>query len=71
MNKEINNMSTFIANRIMAAANVSLSNGQTKYRVYFVNTTIYAAYQADVNTILETTYTTQYPDGYGECIVSV
>ena len=64
------NMATFIANRIINAANVSLTDGQQKYRVYFINTTLYLAYKADVDTILQTTYTTQYPDGYGDCIVT-
>jgi len=63
-------MPTFIANRIIAAANTSLSAGQTKYRVYFINTAIYLSYKADVDTILQTTFTVQYPDGYGACIVA-
>jgi hypothetical protein len=64
-------MVTFIANRIIKAANTSLEAGQEKYRVYFINTTLYLAYKADVDTILDTTYTPQYPDGYGACIVTV
>jgi hypothetical protein len=63
-------MATFIANRIIQAANVSLAQGQQKYRVYFINTAIYLAYKADVDTILQTTFTTQYPDSYGVCIVT-
>lgn len=63
-------MATFIANRIIAAANTSLAAGQDKYRTYFIKTTLYLAYKADVDTILQTTYTTQYPDGYGACIVT-
>ena len=56
-------MATFIAQRIMEQADISIEKGQAKYRAYFVNTKIYAKYQADVNAILET-------DGYGECIVN-
>jgi hypothetical protein len=63
-------MATFIASRIILAANISLEAGQQKYRVYFINTTLYLAYKADVDIILQTTYTLQYPDGYGECIVT-
>ena len=58
------NMSPFIAKMIIKEAVVSEANGQAKYRAYFVNTAIYAMYQADVNTILET-------EGYGNCIVTV
>lgn len=63
-------MTTFIAQRIMLAANTSLENGQAKYRAYFVNTTLYQTWQAEVNMILETTFTDQYPNGYGACIVT-
>jgi hypothetical protein len=63
-------MPTFIANRIIAAANVSLEAGQQKYRVYFINTSLYLKYKPDVDTILETTDSDQYPNGYGECIVT-
>ena len=62
-------MATFIAQRIIAAANVSLENGQAKYRAYFITTPLYLAYKTDVDNILETTFTAQYPDGYGACIV--
>ncbi len=64
------NMGAFIARRIMEQANISPVDGQAKYRAYFVNTTLYAQWQDDVDTILETTSTEQYPDGYGDCIVS-
>lgn len=57
-------MATFIAQRIIAAANISLTNGQAKYRAYFVNTSLYLDYQGAVNNLLETTFTAQYPDGY-------
>ena len=63
-------MSTFIANRIISAANISIAAGQTKYRVYFINTPIYLAYKTDVDMILQTTYSEFYPEGYGECIVT-
>ena len=54
----------------MAAADISLSAGQTKYRVYFINTLLYAKYKADVDLILQTTDSEQYPEGYGVCIVT-
>jgi hypothetical protein len=63
-------MATFIAKRIMAAADVSLADGQQKYRVYFINTRLYLAYKADVDTILQTTDSDKYPTGDGECIVT-
>ena len=63
-------MIAFIARQIMLSAELSLLQGQAKYRAYFVNTNLYVAYQAGVNTILETTTSAQYPDGYGECIVT-
>lgn len=63
-------MSAFIAQQVMKQANVSLAAGQAKYRAYFVSTALYLAYQSDVRTILETTFTTQYPEGYGACIIS-
>lgn len=55
-------MVTFIARMIETQAKISIEKGQAKYRAYFVNTTIYANYRADVDTILET-------DGYENCIV--
>jgi hypothetical protein len=66
-------MATFIAGRIMAAAEISLSDGQQKYRVYFVNPNakkLYGRYQADVELILQTTDSDKYPTGYGDCIVT-
>lgn len=57
-------MVTFIANRIIAECQKSLEEGQVKYRAYFINTTIYARYQDDVDAIL-----TQ--DGYADCIIKV
>jgi len=64
-------MPTFIASKIIAAAEISLTAGQTKYRVYFVNTIMYASYKASVDSILQTTESTQYPTGYGACIVAI
>ena len=64
-------MSAWIAGKIMVAADISLESGQTKYRVYFINTLLYAKYKADVDLILQTTDSTLYPDGYGEVIVTV
>lgn len=63
-------MSTFIARQIMKAADISLEVGKEKYRVYFVNTQLYASYKADTDTILETTTGVKYPNGYREVIVS-
>ena len=56
-------MSPFIAQQIMKQANISEEKGQAKYRAYFVNTSLYLKWQAEVDTILET-------DGYGYCIVN-
>lgn len=64
------NMSTFIAEDIIKQANISLSNGQARYRAYFISTTLYAKYQSGTNSILTTTDTTEYPNGYGDCIVT-
>ena len=55
-------MSTFIAQRIMKDADISIERGQAKYEAYFVNTKLYLRYKEDVDTILMT-------DGYGACIV--
>ena len=55
-------MSTFIAQRIMKDADISIERGQAKYEAYFVNTRLYLKYKEDVDTILMT-------DGYGACIV--
>jgi hypothetical protein len=56
-------MAEFIASRIIKARQTSLEAGQTKYRAYFINTTLYADWKNDVDTILTT-------DGYGDCIVT-
>lgn len=64
-------MATFMAQQIIKQANISLAAGQSKYRSYFVNTTLYATYKADTDTILQTTMTAKYPDGYGACIVTM
>lgn len=56
-------MSTFIANMIMKQADISLENGQAKYRAYFINTSLYAKYQPAVDDILTA-------KGYAECIVT-
>ena len=57
-------MGTFIAKMIMTQADNSLEKGQAKYRAYFVNTSIYAKWQNEVDTILKT-------EGYEDCIVTV
>ncbi|MGE4213657.1 MAG: hypothetical protein AB7E42_02615 [Anaerotignaceae bacterium] len=56
-------MTEFIANRIIQAAKISTENGINKYKAYFVNTSLYEAWRADVNTILEL-------EGYSACIVA-
>lgn len=56
-------MGTFIANMIMKQADVSLENGQAKYRAYFVSTGIYAKWQPEVDEILTA-------KGYADCIVT-
>lgn len=56
-------MSTFIARMIMQQADISIENGQAKYRAYFVSTSLYAKWQSDVDAILTT-------EGYAECIVT-
>ena len=56
-------MSTFIAQRIMKDADISIQKGQAKYRAYFINTKIYAKYKEEVDVILAT-------DGYDACIVT-
>ena len=63
-------MAAFIARMIMQAAEVSLEDGQNKYRAYFINTKLYSSFQSDVNTILNTTTSDKYPSGYGACIVN-
>lgn len=55
-------MITFIAQRIELEREKSLEAGQAKYRAYFVNTTLYLKWKADVDAIL-------IQDGYGDCIV--
>ena len=55
-------MSTFIAQQIMKQADISIEKGQAKYKAYFVNTSLYLKWKAEVDTILET-------DGYAYCIV--
>ena len=55
--KEDEFMVTFIATKIEEAAEISLENGQAKYRAYFVRKSakrLYGKYQEDVNTILST-----------------
>ena len=59
-------MATFIALAIMRAADISLKDGQDKYRAYFINTNIYSKYKADVDTIL----TTDTNPIYAQCIVT-
>lgn len=56
-------MVTFIANQIIKARKIGLTEGQKKYKAYFVNTHIYENYRADVETILTT-------DGYADAIVT-
>lgn len=59
-------MVTFIAQMIKNARDISLEQGQAKYRAYFVKFTakrLYGKYQAEVDLILEI-------DGYADCIVT-
>lgn len=57
-------MVEFIAERIKSARDLSLEDGQEKYKAFFVKPVIhiYEKYRAGVDTILTT-------DGYGDCIV--
>lgn len=55
----MNDMTTFIASRIMEEADRSIEAGQKKYRAYFVKTRLYKRWK---DTILKT-------DGYDEVIV--
>ena len=56
----MNDMTTFIASRIMEEADKSIEAGQKKYRAYFVKTRLYKRWKD--NTILKT-------DGYEDVIV--
>jgi hypothetical protein len=56
-------MAPFIAMMVIKARKTSLEAGQARYRAYFVNTTLYLAYKADTDTILQS-------EGYEDCIVS-
>ena len=58
----MNDMTTFIARRIMEKAKESIEAGQKKYRAYFVRTGLYKKWKKEVDTILRT-------DGYEEVIV--
>lgn len=56
-------MVTFIAGRIIREADKSVEKGRKMYTAYFITTTIYEKWRADVNAIL-----TQ--DGYEDVIVA-
>lgn len=58
----MNDMTTFIASRIMEEADKSIEAGQKKYRAYFAKTRLYKRWKDNVDTILKT-------DGYDEVIV--
>ena len=60
--ERMNDMTTFIASRIMEEADKSIEAGQKKYRAYFVKTRLYKRWKDNVDTILKT-------DGYDEVIV--
>ena len=60
--ERMNDMTTFIASRIMEEADKSVEAGQKKYRAYFVKTRLYKRWKDNVDTILKT-------DGYEEVIV--
>ena len=57
----MNDMTTFIASRIIEEAEKSVGAGQKKYRAYF-RTRLYKKWKDEVDTILKT-------DGYDEVIV--
>lgn len=56
-------MGAFITRMIMKQRDISLEAGQNKYKAYFVNTTMYAKWQEDVNALLT-------EKGYEDCIVT-
>lgn len=56
-------MENFVARMIKQNADVSLEQGQNKYKAYFINTAIYTKYKAGVDGIL-------VQDGYGNVIVT-
>lgn len=56
-------MENFIARMIKQNADVSLEQGQDKYKAYFVNISLYEKYRAGVENIL-------IADGYGNVIVT-
>ena len=58
----MNDMTTFIARRIIEEADKSIEAGQKKYSAYFVKTRLYKRWKDNVDTILKT-------DGYDEVIV--
>jgi hypothetical protein len=56
-------METFIATKIEEQADISLENGQAKYRAYFIKTKIYVKkYKESVDKLL-------IADGYADVIV--
>lgn len=55
-------LSEFIARQIKKQADTSVKEGQAKYKAYFVNTRLYAAYREEVDRQLK-------EDGYGKAIV--
>lgn len=56
-------VTSFIADRVMEHRDNNLAAGQHKYRQYFVYTSLYLRFKADVDNIL-------LQDGYGDCIVT-
>jgi hypothetical protein len=56
-------MESFVARMIKQNADVSLEQGQEKYRAYFINTSIYSKYKTGVDEKL-------VEDGYGNVIVT-
>ena len=54
-------MAPFIAMMVIRAKNTSLEEAQARYKAYFVNTTLYLAYKADTDTILQA-------EGHEDCI---
>lgn len=57
------NMAVFMANSIMnRKKSQGLTVAQNLYQAYFINTTMYAAFKSDVDSILAA-------EGYSDCIV--
>ena len=65
----MDNMSEYMANKIMKQADISLEKGREKYKAYFVKTHIYERYRSDCDLILRTTESKITGETYENCIV--